>query len=300
MIRIGMAAVAAMLVLPAQAAQAAQSAPDCVVARPAGGDLKAYAATYFPKASLADLDALVACLGNPDPAVRDDFAFTLWSEGLRGRHLAADQMRHVLARLSAIVAGPDDAAGFQKPFAALALSEVARADRVAPYLSEAELHALAGSGAAYLRGVTDYRGFVAGEGWRHGVAHGADLLMQIALNPRLARADADLLLAAIAAQVAPAASPSYVHGEARRLARPVLFLAKRSDIDDAAWAAWFQALHPDDAPRWKAPYASAAGLAAVHNNSAFGDAIYVAASESQDPQVRRLAPLAAGLLKSLP
>ena len=297
MIRIGMAAVAAMLVLPAQAAQ---SAPGCVVARPAGGDLKAYAATYFPKASLADLDALVACLGDPDPAVRDDFAFTLWSEGLRGRHLAADQMRHVLAQLSAIVAGPDDAAGFQKPFAALALSEVARADRVAPYLSEAELHALAGSGAAYLRGVTDYRGFVAGEGWRHGVAHGADLLMQLALNPRIARADADLLLAAIAAQVAPAASPSYVHGEARRLARPVLFLAKRSDIDDAAWAAWFQALHPDDAPRWKAPYASAAGLAAVHNSSAFGDAIYVAASESQDPQVRRLAPLAAGLLKSLP
>lgn len=300
MIRIGMAAVAAMLVLPAQAAQAAQSAPGCVVARPAGGDLKAYAATYFPKASLADLDALAACLGDPDPAVRDNFAFTLWSEGLRGRHLAADQMRYVLARLSAIVAGPDDAAGFQKPFAALALSEVARADRVAPYLSEAELHALAGSGAAYLRGVTDYRGFVAGEGWRHGVAHGADLLMQLALNPRLARADADLLLAAIAAQVAPAASPSYVHGEARRLARPVLFLAKRSDIDDAAWAAWFQALHPDDAPRWKAPYASAAGLAAVHNSSAFGDAIYVAASESQDPQVRRLAPLAAGLLKSLP
>lgn len=300
MIRIGMAAVAAMLVLPAQAAQAAQSAPGCVVARPAGGDLKAYAATYFPKASLADLDALAACLGDPDPAVRDDFAFTFWSEGLRGRHLAADQMRHVLARLSAIVAGPDDAAGFQKPFAALALSEVARADRVAPYLSEAELHALAGSGAAYLRGVTDYRGFVAGEGWRHGVAHGADLLMQLALNPRLARADADLLLAAIAAQVAPAASPSYVHGEARRLARPVLFLAKRSDIDDAAWTAWFQALHPDDAPRWKAPYASAAGLAAVHNSSAFGDAIYVAASESQDPQVRRLAPLAAGLLKSLP
>ena len=297
MIRIGMAAVAAMLVLPAQAAQ---SAPGCVVARPAGGDVKAYAATFFPKASLADLDALVACLGDPNPAVRDDFAFTLWSEGLRGRHLAAGHMRHVLARLSAIVAGPDDAAGFQKPFAALALSEVARADRVAPYLSEAELHALAGSGAAYLRGVADYRGFVAGEGWRHGIAHGADLLMQLAFNPRLARADADLLLAAIAAQVAPAASPSYVHGEARRLARPVLFLAKRSDIDDAAWAAWFQSLHPDDGPRWKTPYTSAAGLAAVHNSSAFGDALYVAASESQDPQVRRLAPLAAGLLKALP
>lgn len=298
MMRIGVLAAAA--ILASMPAHAAEQRPNCHVARPAGDDLAAFAVTFFSKASLADLDALAACLGDPDPAVRDDFAFTLWSEGLRGRHLTDAQMRHALAELTAIASGPDDAGGFRRPFAALALSEVARADRVEPFLTEAELHTLAVSGAIYLRGVADYRGFVAGEGWRHGVAHGADLLMQLALNPRLARADADLLLSAIAAQVAPDGSHAYVHGEARRLARPVLFLARRADIDDAAWAAWFRTLHPDDAPHWKTPYASAAGLTAVHNSSAFGDAVYVAAGESQDPQVRRLAPLAAGLLKALP
>lgn len=291
-------AAAALSIRPV--AHSAEAVPTCVVARPTTGDLKAHALTFFAKASLADLDALATCLGDPDPAVRDDFAFTLWSEGLRGRHLTVAQMRHALARLTAATAGPDDGRGFRRPFAALALSEVARADRVEPFLTAVELHDLAATGATYLRGVTDYRGFVAGEGWRHGVAHGADLAMQLALNPRLSRADADVLLGAIAAQVAPPGSHAYVHGEARRLARPLLFLAKRPDIDDAAWAAWFQTLHPNDAPRWKAPYASAAGLAAVHNSSAFGDAVYVAASESQDPQVRRLAPLAAGLLKALP
>ncbi|OHD08443.1 DUF2785 domain-containing protein [Sphingopyxis sp. RIFCSPHIGHO2_12_FULL_65_19] len=298
MIRIVILAAAALSGRPV--AHSADAAPTCVVARPAASDLKAHAATFFAKASLADLDALATCLGDPDPAVRDDFAFTLWSEGLRGRHLTVAQMRHALARLTATTVGPDDGRGFRRPFAALALSEVARADRVEPFLSAVELHDLVATGATYLRGVTDYRGFIAGEGWRHGVAHGADLAMQLALNPRLARADADVLLGAIAAQVAPPGSHAYVHGEARRLARPLLFLAKRPDIDDAAWAAWFQTLHPNDAPRWKAPYASAAGLAAVHNSSAFGDAVYVAASESQDPQVRRLAPLAAGLLKALP
>ncbi|WP_439567264.1 DUF2785 domain-containing protein [Sphingopyxis sp.] len=303
----GVIGAAAMLF--ADAAVARETDPDagliCRVAPPADGDLKAFAGRYFPTADTAAIDALIACLGDEDPAVRDDFAFAAWTQGLRGKHLKPDSLRHAAARLTAILAAPKDPAaeakaGFLRPFAALALSEVARADRVEPFLTEAELHDLAGTGAAYLRGVTDYRGLVAGEGWRHGVAHGADLLMQLALNPRLARADADLLLAAIAAQVAPAASPSYIHGEARRLARPLLFLAKRPDIDDAAWAAWFQALHPGDAPRWKAPYASLDGLAAVHNSSAFGDAVYVAASESQDPQVRRLAPLAAGLLKALP
>jgi hypothetical protein len=290
-----LASVGLMLTVPA----AGEGKDVCTVARPAG-ELKSHAASFFPKANDADLDALAACLGDPDPAMRDDYAFTLWSEGLRGKYLTPAQMRYTLGLLTRMVAAPDDAAGFRRPFAALALSEIARADRVTAFLTDAELHALAETGATYLHGVQDYRGFIASEGWRHGVAHGADVMLQLALNPRLSRADADLILGAVAAQVAPPGSHAYVHGEARRLARPILFLAKRTDIDDAAWAAWFRSLHPDNAARWQAPYTSEAGLAAVHNSSAFGDAIYVAASESQDAQVRRLAPLAAGLLKALP
>lgn len=279
---------------------AAEAAPICVVARPADGDLKAYAVPFFAKARLGDLEALAACLGDPDPAVRDGFAFTLWSEGLRGRHLSATQMRHALAQLTEMVAAPEDAAGFRRPFVALVLSEFARADRIGAWMTDAELHALARTGAAYLRGVTDYRGFVPGEGWRHGVAHGSDLALQLALNPRLTQADADLLLGAIASQVAPAASPYYRHGESARLARPVVFLAKRPDIDDAAWAAWFKTLHPDTGARWKDAYAGDAGLAAIHNTTAFASAIYVSAAETQDPQIKRLAPLAIDLLKALP
>lgn len=281
---------------PAMATEAAA----CTVEHPADGDRKAHAARSFPAADPAAIDALLACLGDPDPAVRDGFAFTLWSDGLRGGRVAPALLRHANMQLQAMLAEPDDEAGFRKPFAALALSEVARADRVAPFLTDAELHALAASGAAYLRAVTDYRGFIPGEGWRHGVAHGADLMLQLALNPRLARSDADLLLGAVAAQVAPAGPVYFVHGEPGRLARPIVYLAKRPDIDDAAWAAWFKALHPDSAPRWKDAYAGDAGLAAVHNSGAFAQAIYVSASESADPQIKRLAPLAAELIKALP
>lgn len=286
--------------LAASPCLAAETGAACSVARPADADLKAYAASFFPKATTERIDALVDCLGDADPAVRDGFAYMLWSEGLRGKHLTPAQMRRATARLTAMMVGPDDAQGFRRPFAALTLSEVARTDRIAAWLTDAELHALAEAGAAYLRGVTDYRGFTPGEGWRHGVAHGSDLALQLALNPRLTRADADVLLGAIALQVAPAASPYYRHGEAARLARPVLFLARRADIDQTAWAAWFQALHPDDGARWKDAYAGDAGLSAVHNTTAFANAIYVSAAEAQDPQVGRLAPLAVELLKALP
>lgn len=283
----------------APAAMAGEGKTGCAVTRPADDDLNRYAASFFPKASDAELAALAACLGDPDPAVRDDFAFTLWSEGLRGKHLTPAQKRETLGLLTKMVAAPGDVLGFRRPFAALALSEVARADRIEAYLTDAELHALAETGATYLRGVTDYRGFTVGEGWRHGVAHGADVMLQLALNPRLSRADADLVLGAVAAQVAPLSSPYYIHGEAARLAAPVLFLAKRADIDDAAWALWFKTLHADDAPRWKRVNGNVERLSAVHNSTAFATAIYVSAAESQDPQIRRLAPLARDLLKSL-
>ena len=289
---------AACLMRGAPAAMAAEDEAACAVARPTG-DLKSHASSFFPKASHADLDALAACLGDPDPAVRDGFAFTLWSEGLRGKYLTPAQMRYTLGLLTKMVAAPDDAAGFRRPFAALTLSEVARADRVEAFLTDAELNATTETGVTYLRSARDYRGFIAGEGWRHGVAHGADIMLQLALNPRLSRIDADLMLGAIAAQVAPISSPYYIHGEAARLARPVLFLAKRTDVDDAAWAVWFKTLHADDTPRWKAVNGNADRLSAVHNSTAFATAIYVSAAESQDPQIRRLVPLARDLLESL-
>ncbi len=292
------AGVIALRAAPAAATEAKEAV--CAVPRPANGDLEAYAAAFFPKARLADLEALALCLGDPDPAARDGFAFTLWSAGLRGRHLAVPQMRWALVRLTEMVAEPQDGAGFRRPFATLVLSELARADRIEAWMTDAELHALAETGASYLRDVADYRGFTPGEGWRHGVAHGADLALQLALDPRLTRGDADLLLGALATQVAPAASPYYHHGEPARLARPILFLAKRADIDDAAWVAWFKTLHPDDGARWKDAYAGDAGLAAIHNTTAFASAIYVSAATTQDPQIGRLAPLAAELLKALP
>jgi len=294
----GLVLVAALLMgMPSQAA-AEETA--CRIAPPADGDVKSYAAIFFPKASEADLDALADCLGSPDPAVRDDFAYMLWSEGLRARQLSVLQMRRGLLRLTAMLAAPEDSQGFRRPFAALALSEVARADRIAPWLTGEDLHALAKAGNTYLRGVTDYRGFTNGEGWRHGVAHGADLMLQLALNPRLTRADTDLLLGAIASQIAPNASIFYHYGESGRLARALLFLARRPDIDDEAWAAWFERVAADGARRLQPPLTSDAKLAAVHNITAFAQAVYVGAAESGDAQIARLAPLAAGLLAALP
>jgi hypothetical protein len=51
--------------------------------------------------------------------------------------------------------------------------------------------------------VRDYRGFDTAEGWRHGVAHGADLALQLVLNPAVDKPQIERLLAAVGRQVAP-------------------------------------------------------------------------------------------------
>jgi hypothetical protein len=185
--------------------------------------------------------ALLPCLANRDPELRDGIAFEAYSTWLRAKSLDVATRTELLARLSAMIA-PDqaDRDGFRQPFAALVLSEVARTDRITPWLDPKQRAALLESSARYVASVRDYRGFDEKEGWRHGVAHGADLALQLVLNPAVDRAGIDRLLDAVAAQVAPAGPHSYIDGESERLARPVLFAAQRGVYTAEEWERWLR------------------------------------------------------------
>ena len=197
---------AAWLALALAATPAAAACP------PEGHDvdrLQALKAAGFAVEDPAERGALALglldCLADPDPALRDGLAYEALTTWLRSDALDADTRRALLDTLLPWIApdaGPGD--GFRAPFAALALSEVARTDRIAAWLDPAARDALVEAAAAYVASVDDYRGFDAAEGWRHGVAHGADLLMQLALNPALVDAQKRRLLDAVARQVAPA------------------------------------------------------------------------------------------------
>jgi hypothetical protein len=245
---------------------------------------------------------LLDCLADPDPTLRDGIGFEAYSVWLRGDLLEVATRVHMLEVLSAAMSSPTpDPAGFHAPFAALVLSEVARSDRIAPWMSQAQRAELVDAAARYVESVRDYRGFDPVQGWRHGVAHGADLLMQLGLNPALERPALDRLLAAIARQVAPVGEHAYVDGESERLARALLFIAQRGLHDDAAWKAWFDALvQPTPLASWSEAYASRAGLAKRHNLLSFLRVAYVGAREGGDPKFEVLVPHLREAMKALP
>lgn len=287
----------------AACASTPKATPGCP---PAGWDRARLDALKAAKFEIEDVGerqafakAITACLASPDPKLRDGVAFEALTHMARGKQLFPETMKAITADLYERMQARD-AAGFEAPFAALALAEMARADRIEAYLTDAQLAVLVDRSTHFLTGVSDYRGFDETEGWRHGVAHGADLLQQLVLNPRVAREQLLAIRDAVATQIAPAAH-SYIDGESERLSRPILFMARRGVFTEAEWTAWLAAVAgPGELGAWGKAFASRAGLARVHNVKGFVYALWTNVTAGDDASDDVLKPGLLAALRTLP
>jgi hypothetical protein len=235
---------------------------------------------------------LLDCLGDPDPRVRDGIASTALNIWLRGGALEPATRLSLAELLLPMVEADEDPAGFRRPFAALALAEVARADRLAPTLPDDVRRRIVSAATQYLRSTRDYRGYDPIEGWRHAVAHGADLILQIGVHPATTEPEARELIEAITTQLAPTRI-AYVFGEPERLARAVYFIHGRGILDDRFWDAWFERVGSQATSASEATHREMhEQLARRHNLLAFLHAIAFAARANPGPASDRLAELA--------
>ncbi|MEZ5957464.1 MAG: DUF2785 domain-containing protein [Hyphomonadaceae bacterium] len=275
--------------------------------RPAGHDraqldtLKANSWTIENDAARNALAlGLAECLGDPDSAVRDGIAFEALQHYMRNDLLTRETLAALNANLQAKLIAPDPR-GFQRPFAALVLADVARTDRVAPWMSEAQRMQLIDAAIAYMRGINDYRGFTPGEGYRHATAHTADLMLQLVLNPAVGKPDLIRIRDAIATQIAPA-DHSYIHGESERLATPIIYMATRNVFDEAEWTAWFAQISGPGplGASWDGWWQSEQGLARRHNLMTFLNVMQTNVSLSQNPAFAPMRPGVEAAVRSLP
>jgi hypothetical protein len=247
----------------------------------------------FVMESAAERDALavslLACLSDPDPAIRDGVVFEGMSAWLRAGQLSPDALKNLYAGLLSQLGVTDDANGFQQPFAALVLSELARTDRIDPWMTPAMRDDLVTAAATYLAAVSDYRGFSETEGWRHGVAHGSDLVLQLVLNPNIDAGQIVTLMGAVSIQVAPQGAVFYIYGEPGRLARAVFYAYTRGVLDETVWAAWFERVsNPAPLDSWSVAFASQAGLAKRHNTPEFLMTMHLNAGFAEGEQANLL------------
>lgn len=242
---------------------------------------------------------LQRCLSHPDPELRDGIAFEGLSAMMRGKQLSTDTLTRIYRDQLGLLQSPSgDAAGFAKPFAALVLAEVARADRLQPFLDTGQRNTLVDAATNYLRGVNDYRGFTTGEGWRHGIAHAADLLLQLTLHPATDAQQLARMVQSIGTQVAPGGSHFYIYGEGDRLARPVVFAARRGLLAAQDWTNFMDGLaSPVPLAAWDAAFQTQEGLARLHNTKAFFRALASAlqGASNTSKEAALIQPVAAAL-----
>lgn len=245
---------------------------------------------------------LLECLGDPDPELRDGIAYAAFFTMLRAGQLSPLTQRDLrIALLGELNRPASGDPGFRRPFAALVLSELVRADRVEPVFTDEQRAEIVSSAVAYMRGIDDYRGYDEAEGWRHAVAHTADLMLQLVLNPAVSAAQRLAIRDAIGTQVAPPGEHFFVYGEPRRLARPILVMAERGDFTEQDWTDWLMTLaSPAPFRAWEDTWSSQAGLAKLHNSRAFAQAIYVNVAASKVAAFDRLGPGTLALLVALP
>lgn len=285
-------------------AQAQAQAPTC---QPAGYDrarLDALKAGGWTIADDVERNAvalgLAECLGDRDPAVRDGIAFEGLQHYMRSNLLARETLAELDAGLQARLTAPDPQ-GFQRPFAALVLADVARTDRLAPWMSAGQRAQLVDASIAYLRGISDYRGFTPGEGYRHATAHAADLMLQLVLNPALGKPELVRIRDAIATQIAPAGH-SYVTGESERLAAPILYLATRNVFDEADWTAWFAEVSGPGpvGASWDGWWLSEQGISRRHNLMMFLNVVQTNVSLSENAAFVPMRPGVAAAIRAMP
>ncbi len=245
-------------------------------------------------ASQSDINLLIEqlqhCLANTNPEVRDGVAYEAYFTWLRANKVSKEQLTSIFNRFTNTL---DEKvtldSGVYLPFVALVYSEIVRVDRVDSYLNEQQRQKAVDTIGNYLATITDYRGFDENVGWRHGVAHASDVILQLALNQEINAAQIKALAASLSKQTNPTTIHFYSYGEPERLARASAYLMLRTQVDIEFWEAWLAALvAPAPFENWGAVFKSQAGLAKRNNVRQFLTNLYAMISSSENERLVKL------------
>src|SRR4051794_79750 len=210
---------------------------------------------------LPDLTAeLTTMLGSTDPVERDEIAYPIlatWiGEGVYDDLLAGlgDGMAAGLTQ-GLGESGTDSV--FRRSFSALVLAECIARDNEHTLLPPARLLEWGDRVSGWLVRERDVRGFVAGKGWAHAVAHGADAIGTLAGSSHFRLPELTVLLDVIADRVLLPTTPPLSSGEPDRLAAATMAVFRRRLVPlriIEPWLARVTAAATAAAPEGEDPY----------------------------------------------
>lgn len=244
---------------------------------------------------------LLFCIGDPRPKIRDGIVYEGLSYWLRNDLLEQSTTKQLFNTLLRLLNEENiDQRNFTQPFAALALSEVVRVDRISPYLTDEERQKAIDITTSYMASIEDYRGFDDQNGWRHSVAHTADIFLQLAINKNITKTQLSQLLNSLVSQVSPKQSHFYTYGEPKRLAMAFTYIVLRGEHTQDEIAQYLSTVvTPTPFKNWNSVYTSNQGLAKLHNTRSFIYSILAITGQSKNPHLQAIQPALNEAIKQL-
>jgi hypothetical protein len=196
-------------------------------------------------------DELLEALCSTDPALRDQQAYPVLTAWIIAGHLD-DQLTALGERVTGLLSHPQIQA---RTFAALILAALIHRDTAAAVLDTQTLPYWTDRFAAWWLAETDLRGWDDRLGWLHAVAHGADVVGELGLSPRLDDKDLARQLDLVSARLLAPTSYVFAHQEDDRVALATATVLARPELPAAAATGWLDAVrrcfedgHPEPVP----------------------------------------------------
>ncbi|WP_139980775.1 DUF2785 domain-containing protein [Nocardioides litoris] len=211
--------------------------------------------------ALSDLtEELTIMLGDPDPGRRDETAYpTLAAWVSRGVYddLLPGLGDGMVAGLASGLGEVGTDSVFRRSFSALVLAECIARDNARPLVLGGKVLQWGDALATWVLREQDLRGHVAGKGWAHAVAHGADALAALASSPHLARPELTVVLDVVADRLLAPVDAVWAHGEADRLVGTTLAVLRRGQVPLTVLEPWVNRVAADAGPSVEARSANA-------------------------------------------
>jgi hypothetical protein len=184
---------------------------------------------------------LVAMLGSPDPALRDDTAYATLATWI-GRGVYDD----LLAGLGdGMAAGLEVGLGqvgadsiFRRSFSALILGECVDRHNIVRALPAIKALEWGDRIATWFIRERDLRGFVDGKGWAHAVAHGADAIGALGRSPDLGLPELTVMLDVLADRLLLPTDEFLVCSEPDRMAMATMDILRRNLVPLSILEPW--------------------------------------------------------------
>jgi hypothetical protein len=195
---------------------------------------------------LDDLTAdLTRMLGSPDPGTRDGTAYPALATWIR-RGVYDDLLPGLgdgmAAGLRVGLGRAEDDSVFRRAFSVRVLAECVRRDNDRALVPRATVFAWGDRIVAWYLREQDVRDHVAGKGWAHAIAHGADAIGALAGSVHFAAPELTVLLDVLADRVLLPVDRVFSHGEPDRVAMATMAVLRRDVLPLSVLEPWVMRL----------------------------------------------------------